>query len=125
MKLTPVFGALVLFAMFSFSSPAVAGSPKTRTNSIGMEFVLVPAGDFYMGSCNESETIQAENRRRAFIGQPLLEICPSGAEWTMTHQILKPLNIRFVSAKHFIWGSMRSPWGSLKNILPERDATVC
>lgn len=29
---------------------ALAEPPKTHTNSIGMEFVLIPAGEFVMGS---------------------------------------------------------------------------
>ena len=54
-----VFGALVVgFAMFApgsgdthdVSTPAPSSNQKTITNSIGMEFVLIPAGSFDMGS---------------------------------------------------------------------------
>lgn len=47
--------AVVIFAMsvsvlFWMSLPAFSGAAKTHTNSIGMEFVLIPAGSFMMGA---------------------------------------------------------------------------
>ncbi len=59
---------------------AQATPPKTMTNSIGMEFVLIPAGDFFMGSCKESDNLKEQNKKRAFLGQsPLGAPCPSGS----------------------------------------------
>lgn len=50
------------------------------TNFVGMKFVDIPAGDFYMGSCKLTHKNAVENKRRAFLGLPLLKmVCPSGA----------------------------------------------
>ncbi|TAN53578.1 MAG: formylglycine-generating enzyme family protein [Methylococcaceae bacterium] len=51
------------------------------TNHIGMSFVDIPAGSFFMGSCKANVTLSVENKKRIFMGlQPLGEPCPSGAE---------------------------------------------
>ncbi|TAD89614.1 MAG: formylglycine-generating enzyme family protein [Alphaproteobacteria bacterium] len=48
------------------------------TNHLGI--VTIPAGTFFMGSCNLNSAQVEENRRRAFLGQALLApACPSGA----------------------------------------------
>jgi formylglycine-generating enzyme required for sulfatase activity len=51
---------------------AGAGLPKTATNSIGMEFVLIPAGSFMMGVTEDSQGYYAEEgpRHRVTISQP-------------------------------------------------------
>jgi formylglycine-generating enzyme required for sulfatase activity len=48
------FGIIVLLAMFGATDNAHAAE-KTYTNSIGMEFVLIPAGSFIMGTDNNFE----------------------------------------------------------------------
>jgi len=53
-----VFGVIIIFAVLALgwygtqdsSSSAISTPQKTITNSIGMEFVLIPAGEFNMGS---------------------------------------------------------------------------
>jgi len=50
------------------------------TNHIGMEFITIRAGTFFMGSCKLSSAQVEENRRRSFLGQaPVSAPCPSGA----------------------------------------------
>ena len=46
-------GLALVVALLLLAVPALA-APQTHTNSIGMEFVLIPAGDFEMG-CGSSE----------------------------------------------------------------------
>jgi formylglycine-generating enzyme required for sulfatase activity len=41
---------MALLSTFWVSSPAAAGPGKTFTNSIGIEFMLIPAGSFMMGA---------------------------------------------------------------------------
>jgi formylglycine-generating enzyme required for sulfatase activity len=54
-----VMVCLSLLTLFLFGGAvAVHAAEKTYTNSIGMEFVLIPAGDFLMGSDKSSETPQ-------------------------------------------------------------------
>ncbi len=53
---------------------------KEYTNSIGMKFVNIPAGSFYMGSCKMSGAQKKENEKRKFMGLPPKKAaCPSGA----------------------------------------------
>ncbi len=67
----------VLSALFLLLCCRMAQAAE-YTNSIGMEFVTIPAGSFYMGSCVVNEQ---EKKRRKFVGLPLKEpVCPSGAE---------------------------------------------
>ena len=50
------------------------------TNSIGMQFITIPAGSFYMGSCKLSAEQQEKNKKRKFMGlEPEGPACPSGA----------------------------------------------
>lgn len=52
------------------------------TNSIGMKFKNISPGCFYMGSCREAKYLEAENKLRKQVGEPLItrEVrCPSGA----------------------------------------------
>lgn len=54
---------------------------ESFTNHIGMSFVDIPAGSFFMGSCKADIMLSDENKKRLFMGlQPLGEPCPSGAE---------------------------------------------
>jgi len=41
---------MALLSTFWVTSPAAAGPAKTFTNSIGIEFVLIPAGSFMVGA---------------------------------------------------------------------------
>ncbi len=67
-----VLSALLLFLCCRMAQAA------EYTNSIGMEFVTIPAGSFYMGSCVAVD--EEEKRRRKFMGLPPKEVvCPSGA----------------------------------------------
>ena len=50
------------------------------TNSIGMQFITIPAGSFYMGSCRLSVEQHERNKKRKFLGLEAEEPdCPSGA----------------------------------------------
>ena len=68
----PIFAALAFFATFWISSPAVDGSAKTYTNSIGMEFVLIPAGSFMMGADKNFEDAHDDEtpRHKVRISKP-------------------------------------------------------
>lgn len=67
-------------ALLLAASASNITSAQEFTNHIGMIFVNIPAGSFYMGSCKQSDANTEENKKRAFLGQPLLGVvCPSGA----------------------------------------------
>ena len=76
-KILPLLCA-VLFSGALFS-PAVRAADYT--NSIGMRFKNIPAGSFYMGSCQFSKAEKESNKKRKFMGLPPLKgtACPSGA----------------------------------------------
>ena len=70
---------LIVSSLQQFAS-AQSSSQKSFKNSLGMEFALIPAGEFYMGSCKESDSLKEQNKKRAFLGQsPIGAPCPSGA----------------------------------------------
>ena len=47
------------------------------TNFMGLTLIDIPAGSFLMGSCKVTADIHKENKKRAFLGQPLLATsCP-------------------------------------------------
>lgn len=61
---------IMVLTSFYFSAPAVAFD-KTFTNSLGMEFVLIPAGSFTMGSPpNEAHRGRSEVQHRVTIRKP-------------------------------------------------------
>ncbi len=69
--------ALLLPVVFLCCSTVQAAG---YTNSIGMEFVTIPAGSFYMGSCKMSAADKEANKKRKFMGLPPKKAaCPSGA----------------------------------------------
>ncbi len=71
----------ILFILALSIAACTMTQAKEYTNSIGMEFVYIPAGSFYMGSCQTSAADKAENERRAFMGQPPIKtVCPSGGK---------------------------------------------
>jgi hypothetical protein len=61
--------------------PQAPETPKTHRNSIGMEFVLIPAGTFQMGA--------------------------DDSDATAMHMIVRSPCIRYASRSSSIWGSMR------------------
>ena len=68
-----LLAALVICALYSAQA-------ADFTNSIGMQFVTIPAGSFYMGSCKLSAKQQEKNTKRKFMGlAPEDPACPSGA----------------------------------------------
>ncbi len=58
-KLLRIISVFVIFASILVISGCVEDKPKevpkNYTNSLGMEFVLIPAGEFQMGSYRISE----------------------------------------------------------------------
>jgi formylglycine-generating enzyme required for sulfatase activity len=68
------------FAIGLFSSVSHAFD---YTNSIGMEFIGIPAGSFYMGSCKLTAADRETNKKRKFLGlPPNVMACPSGTSTT-------------------------------------------
>jgi formylglycine-generating enzyme required for sulfatase activity len=67
----------VLSIMAFFVNSSVQASDFT--NSIGMEFNTIPAGSFYMGSCNLTWADRKENKKRQFLGISVkIAVCPLG-----------------------------------------------
>jgi len=51
------------------------------TNFLGMRFVDIPAGAFFMGSCKLSKAEAEENRKREYMGEPPRVFrCPAGGK---------------------------------------------
>jgi formylglycine-generating enzyme required for sulfatase activity len=78
-KITIISALWLLMGLFSAASHAAS-----YTNSIGMKFINIPAGSFYMGSCQLSAAIKESDKKadkkRKFMGLPAKEgACPSGA----------------------------------------------
>ncbi len=70
---SPCVAALLLGL---FGGGAQAGE---FTNFMGITLVDIPAGNFQMGSCKVTADINKQNKKRAFLGQPLLAAtCPEG-----------------------------------------------
>ncbi len=70
-----LFGLLLSLCLIAAQAQAA-----DYTNSIGMEFVTIPAGSFYMGSCKMSAADKEANKKREFMGlSPRKAACPSGA----------------------------------------------
>ena len=65
-------GSVLVAAVFLLAALASAAPPPTHTNSIGMEFVLIPAGTFQMGCSSEAEDCADDEKPRhsATISQP-------------------------------------------------------
>ena len=67
-----VFGALLVgFAMFAPGSDV--STPADYTNSIGMEFMLIPAGSFYMGSPSDEMGRESNDGHIRVIGSGVQE----------------------------------------------------
>ncbi len=58
-----LFGLLLSLCLIAAQAQAA-----DYTNSIGMEFVTIPAGSFYMGSCKMSAADKEANKKREFMG---------------------------------------------------------
>ena len=77
-KPVPVLGLMVIGILLAGASAVVLGwtgspgNPETYTNSIGMEFVLVPEGEFMMGSPSGESGADADERplHKVTIGEP-------------------------------------------------------
>lgn len=70
----------MIFVLLSFQMVGLRADATTYTNTIGMPFVSVPAGSFWLGSCVESsDDLSKKNKQRAFLGlPPLPSFCPDG-----------------------------------------------
>lgn len=69
-----------LLSVFLVASIGSVASAEEFTNHLGMKFIDLPAGYFYMGSCKLTHKSALENKRRTFLGLPPLKMtCPSGA----------------------------------------------
>ncbi|MFM8214996.1 MAG: SUMF1/EgtB/PvdO family nonheme iron enzyme, partial [Pirellula sp.] len=55
LPLSNFLSALVIFGLFQLDCQILAQSPKEITNSIGMKLVLIPKGNFMMGSPKTEE----------------------------------------------------------------------
>ncbi len=63
-------GFITVLCVVSFSV-SISGSEKTYTNTLGMEFVLIPSGTFTMGSpLNEPYRGSSEVRHQVTISKP-------------------------------------------------------
>jgi len=63
----------------SFTAHASTSSAGDLTNSIGMKFIGISSGSFYMGSCKLSAADKEENKKRQFMGMAAKSAaCPSG-----------------------------------------------
>ncbi|OAD21089.1 secreted protein containing Sulphatase-modifying factor domain protein [Candidatus Thiomargarita nelsonii] len=71
MKETPLLKTLLVVVAMLLTTSLYAAD---FTNFIGMKFKKIPAGSFYMGSCNSNSK---DAKRRSFMGLP--PACPSGA----------------------------------------------
>ena len=64
----------LLFVSLLMMQPALAD----YVNSIGMAFKDIPAGSFYMGSCQLSDVDDETQKQRKFLGLPKDIACPEG-----------------------------------------------
>jgi formylglycine-generating enzyme required for sulfatase activity len=77
MKTIQIILPCLLVTVFLLFAQALHASDYT--NSIGMEFKLISAGSFYMGSCKQSEADKEANKKRKFMDMPAESAnCPLG-----------------------------------------------
>ncbi|MDR3038463.1 MAG: hypothetical protein LBV21_04105, partial [Candidatus Adiutrix sp.] len=55
-KAPVILTGLLGLVIFGGAMDALPGEPRNHTNSIGLEFVLIPAGTFVMGSSPDDKT---------------------------------------------------------------------
>ncbi len=81
-KIIYVWFPVVIAAIFIlFPAFSTAAGPDRFKNSLGMIFVKIPAGTFYMGSCRASSGSETNNMRSETAGQTLKDtLCQSGAD---------------------------------------------
>lgn len=72
---------LFFFLLMLSIAPALACAEETWTNSLGMRFISIPAGSFYMGSCALTAMDVAENAKRK-----LLQLPPQAAHCIANHK---------------------------------------
>lgn len=60
----------VYSALFALSLVVTCAQAGEAAQKIGIAMVNIPAGDFMMGSCKLPNSVQEENKKRAFLGQP-------------------------------------------------------
>lgn len=120
---------LVAVAVMMAAAPAFAAQ-KTITNSIGMTFVQIPAGSFYMGSCirtQETSAMAEENKKRAFLGQsPLrgsLTACPSGAALDKDAETEETPQHKVRISKAFYMGKTEVTVGQFKRYIADTGRT--
>lgn len=71
---------LIIITLFAGLLLIRTAQAADYTNSIGMEFINIPAGSFYMGSCKLNAVDKQANEKRRFMGLPAQgAACPSGA----------------------------------------------
>ena len=77
MKTATIFYCSLLLSALLFM-PTAQAVEYTYTNSVGMKFVYIPSGDFFMGSCYLSRADKRRDKQREQEGLPPLgAICPA------------------------------------------------
>jgi formylglycine-generating enzyme required for sulfatase activity len=70
------FHSIQLLCCLFVASTLTSGYAAEYSNPIGMRMVGIPAGTFVMGACKIGQEMEAENKKRAFMGQePLPGTC--------------------------------------------------
>lgn len=126
--------AVVLVAAFAMMAAAQAFAvQKTTTNSIGIKFVWIPAGSFFMGSCMvmpKSDALREKNKKRAFLGQtplgPPALPCPSGADMDPDASTNEAPQHKVRISKGFYMGAYEVTLGQFKTYIAEtgRDSLL-
>ena len=92
------------------------------TNSIGMQFITIPAGSFYMGSCKLSAEQQEKNKKRKFMGlEPEGPTCPSGVGVDVDAHDSETPQHRVSIAKAFQLGAHEVTLGQFKQFIAEAE----
>ena len=101
---------------------AICALPQAQaadfTNSIGMQFIAIPAGSFYMGSCKLSVEQHERNKKRKFLGLEAEEPdCPSGAGVDAAANDDETPQHRVVIGKAFQLGAHEVTLGQFKQFI--------
>lgn len=107
-----------------FASYSTAAEKKTVTNIIGMQFVQIPSGSFYMGSCMENPDMIEQNKKRKFMGQPLsVTHCPSGAAIDKEARSYETPQHKVTISKSFYMGKYEVTVGQFKKYIADTGRT--